>query len=174
MTRLEEMVRFLNAKGFGAVQHDSRVPFMAHLGAVRGLLLDWGARESLVDAGLFHSVYGTEYFDAGIDGVTRDEVRAVIGGEAEALAWLWCTVRRDTIDAGTNSAVDRRSGEAVELQPRQVRDLAELWIADMVEQVERLPKGERNPWRRLEELAPLASAPARAAFAAACERLRSA
>ncbi len=171
MSGLDEQLQFLRDKGFGGVQHDSGVAFLAHLGGVRSLLHEWGARPQLCDAGLFHSVYGTEYFDAGITGVSRDEVRAVIGDEAEAVAWLWCTVRRDTIDAVTCTAVDRFSGEPIDVTAQQVVDLAELWVADMVEQVERLPVTERNPWKRLEELAPITSEAAQAAFAAVIRRL---
>ena len=169
---LDDQLSFLRAMGFEGVEHDSHVPFLVHLGAVRLLLIGWGARPQLRDAGLFHSVYGTEYFDADLEEVSRDEVRAVIGDEAEAIAWLWCTVRRDTIDADNRTAINRHTGLAIDLEPQQVIDLAELWVADMVEQVERLPLGERNPWQRLVELAPLTSNQAQAAFAAVCESLR--
>lgn len=162
---LAEQIAFLNAKGFGGVEHDSHVPFLAHLGAVRGLLVQWGARPALRDAGLFHSIYGTEYFDAGLGEVGRDEVRAIIGAAAERIAWLWCWLRRDTIAADTASAVHRATGRLVELERQEIVDLTELWVADFVEQRDRLGKDERNPWARLVELSPLASAPAQAAFA---------
>jgi len=171
MGDLDEKLDFLRAKGLAGVEHDSHVPFLEHLGGVRRLLVEWGARPALATAGLFHSIYGTEYFDAGIDGISRDEVRAVIGDEAEVIAWLWCMGRRDTIDGSARLVIHRQTGDPIALEERQVADLTELWVADMVEQVERLTVAERNSWSRLEELAPLASRAAREAFAAACARL---
>src|ERR1043165_1812130 len=86
----------LRSLGFGDLMHDSHVPFLAHLIGTRRLLAAWGSRAALCDGGLFHSVYGTEYFQP--DRVPdRDDVRAVIGAEAERIAWLWCAVQRETL-----------------------------------------------------------------------------
>jgi len=169
---LAEQLEFLRAKGFGAIEHESHVPFLVHLGAVRQLLIDWGAREALCDAGLFHSIYGTEYFDAGIGGVDRDEVRAMIGDEAEQIAWLWCTVQRASIDPTRCSAVDRHTRATIDLGSRAVADLAELWTADMVEQSGRMSAAELRPGGRLAELVGVASGSAQAAYAVAVNSLR--
>ena len=45
----------------------------------------------MCDAGLFHSIYGTE----GFQGFTlpfdrRDDIRALIGDRAERLVWVFC------------------------------------------------------------------------------------
>ncbi|HTL84063.1 MAG TPA: hypothetical protein VL856_02705 [Acidimicrobiia bacterium] len=133
----------LKSLGFAELQHDSHVPFLSHLVGTRRLLGSWGERPALCDAGLFHSVYGTEYFEP--DRIaTREDVVAIIGAEAERIAWLWCAIRRDTIDVAACSVL-LRDGDVVEpLTSTEVRDLATLWAADTVEQVERMEPGERT------------------------------
>jgi hypothetical protein len=135
-------LELLKALGFATLQHDSHVPFLSHLLGTRRLLAAWGERPALCDAGLFHSVYGTEYFEP--DRMpTRKDVIAIIGAEAERIAWLWCAIRRDTIDVSA-CAVRLRAGEVVEpLTSSEVGDLATLWAADTVEQVARMEPDER-------------------------------
>lgn len=142
-TPLRARLRFLRAQGFADVEHDSHVPFLAHLVGTRRLLERWGARPALCDGGLFHSVYGTEYFHPPELRVPpRSEVQAVIGPEAEAIAWSWCTLVRDSIDPDANTARDR-DGAVVDLDPAHVADLATLWAADTVEQIARMTPDER-------------------------------
>ena len=50
----------LKQLGFGELTHDSHVPFLSHLLGTRRLLVEWGERPAVCDAGLFHSAYGTE------------------------------------------------------------------------------------------------------------------
>lgn len=57
-----ERLALLRRLGFGELTHDSHVPFLSHLAGTRRLLAEWGERPELCDAGLFHSAYGTEYF----------------------------------------------------------------------------------------------------------------
>jgi hypothetical protein len=69
-----------------------------HLLGTRQLLVDWEARPALCDAGLFHLVYSTEYFELQAIPLTmRDEVQQLIGEEAESLAWLFGMIRRETL-----------------------------------------------------------------------------
>src|SRR4051812_33337880 len=89
-------LELLKRMGFGDLAHDSHVPFISHLLGVRRLLVEWGERPAMCDAGLFHSAYGTEYFPVGTP-VDRGEVQALIGDDAEWIAHAWCTIRRDTI-----------------------------------------------------------------------------
>jgi len=132
----------LRALGFGTLQHDSHVPFLAHLGGTRRLLMAWGERPALCDAGLFHSVYGTEFFVP--DRIPeRNDVAAVIGVEAERVAWLWCAIRRETIDVGHGTVRLRHGYLAERLTTVEVRDLATLWAADTVEQIDRMAPHER-------------------------------
>jgi hypothetical protein len=157
-------LELLRGLGYTDLQHDSHVPFMSHLLGTRRLLAAWGERPALCDAGLFHSVYGTEYFQPE-QSASRDDVIAIIGSEAERIAWLWCTIRRDTLDAERN-AVEMRDGSSEPLTPAEVRDIATLWAADTVEQIERMTPDERRFATGLRGVLPAASAPARAAVAA--------
>jgi xanthine dehydrogenase iron-sulfur cluster and FAD-binding subunit A len=127
----------LRALGYDALQHDSHVPFLSHLIGTRRVLAGWGSRPALCDAGLFHSVYGTEFFvpDRTPD---RAEVVAVIGAEAERIAWLWCFGERATLAPATASIRIRTSGEIEPLTEQEVTDVATLWAADTVEQLHRM------------------------------------
>ena len=155
----------LRELGFATLEHDSHVPFLSHLLGTRRLLNTWGERTALCDAGLFHSVYGTEYFTPTCT-PDRADVVATIGADAERIAWLWCTIRRDTLDV-ERRAVQRRDTDDIEpLTPQEVRDLATLWSADTVEQIGRMAPPERNFARGLRAVVRAASPPARDAVAA--------
>jgi len=136
----------LKRLGFGELEHDSHVPFLSHLVGTRRVLVEWGERPAVCDAGLFHSAYGTEYFPVD-EPVDRSEVRAVIGEEAEEIAHAWCTIRRDTIELGTGAepatVIDRTSGERIEIDDQLLADVAVLWAADTVEQIARMAPDER-------------------------------
>ena len=153
------------ALGFGTLQHDSHVPFLAHLGGTRRLLTAWGERPALCDAGLFHSVYGTEFFVP--DRIPeRNDVTAVIGVEAERIAWLWCAIKRETIDVGRGTVRLRHGDLAEQLTPAEVGDLATLWAADTVEQIRRMAPHERAFATGLRSVLHAASKPAQRAVAA--------
>lgn len=150
--------------------HDSHVPFLSHLLGTRRLLVAWGERPEVCDAGLFHSAYGTEYFEPD-EPAARSEVRELIGDEAEALAWVWCTILRDTIDiAEPWAALDRATGAALTLGEQMVTDVATLWAADTVEQIDRMAADERDFAGGLGRIVHLASPNARSAVAALSPR----
>ena len=134
----------LRGAGFGDVEHDSHVPFMSHLVGVHRILRRWGCRDDVCDAGLFHSVYGTEYFEPDEGTVERRHVRDVIGERAERLAWLWCTIARQTIDPSARSALDRATGSSIAMTSDEIADIATLWAADTVEQIERMSAAEHG------------------------------
>lgn len=138
-----ERLELLRSLGFGELQHDSHVPFLSHLIGTRRLLAEWGSRPALCDAGLFHSVYGTEYFEPGRV-ADRDAVRSIIGPDAERIAWLWCAIRRDTLDPAGATVELRDTGDREQLTATEVSDLATLWAADTVEQIGRMDPGERG------------------------------
>jgi hypothetical protein len=103
--QLEKRVRFLREAHTEAMPHSDR-GLRDHLLGTRQLLVEWGARPSVCDAGLFHSVYGTEHYEPkAIPLSMRTDVRRLIGDEAESLAWLFCIMRRDTFNQ--NLARDR-------------------------------------------------------------------
>ena len=136
-------LKLLRSLGFAELQHDSHVPFLSHLIGTRRLLAAWGARPALCDAGLFHSVYGTEYFQP-TRTPDRSTVIELIGEEAERIAWLWCAIERATIDPAARTVRVRATGATEALSPIEVTDLATLWAADTVEQVARMTPDERG------------------------------
>ena len=163
---LAPKLAYLREIGFAGVEHDSHVPFLSHLAGTRRLLREWGCRSALCDAGLFHSVYGTEYFDpAELATAERSDVAALIGEEAERVAWLWCTIVRDEIDLETLTAPSRITGEPILVTAAELGDLATLWAADAVEQIERMTPDERGFARTLPRLLPFAAPVAQEAMA---------
>ncbi len=114
-----------------------------HLVGTHALLTAWGARPALCAAGLMHSVFGTESF-AGPDIAPglRDEVRAQIGAEAAHIVWLFGVVERASFERAVNGAggcVHRVTGAEIAVTPDDLRDLANLYTANSVEQLPRLP-----------------------------------
>lgn len=154
----------LDRLGFAGVEHDSHVPFLSHLVGVHRILREWGSPRHLCDAGLFHSAYGTEYFEP--DGAVADRatVVAVIGARAEHLARLWCVLERQSIDLATRSGRDRSSGDQIDFGPGVLEDVATLWAADVVEQIERMTPDEWGFANGLDLVEHLARPPARAAL----------
>ena len=158
-----ERLALLRRLGYAELTHDSHVPFLSHLLGTRRLLVSWGERPALCDAGLFHSAYGTEYFQPDHP-ASRDEVTALIGPVAEEIAYAWCTIRRDTLAVDEPHAVEvRDAAEPWELGARLARDVATLWAADTVEQVERMTPEERDFAHGLPSVLALASPAAREA-----------
>lgn len=164
----------LKQLGFGELTHDSHVPFLSHLLGTRRVLVEWGERAAMCDAGLFHSAYGTEYFPVD-EPVDRAQVQAVIGADAEEIAHAWCTIRRDTIELGADdrpaTVVDRTTGDRVDLSDQLLADIATLWAADTVEQIHRMDADERAFAVSLERVLHLARPAARSTAEATVRQL---
>ncbi len=155
----------LRRLGFGELAHDSHVPFLSHLLGTRRVLTEWGERAAMCDAGLFHSSYGTEFFAPDAP-ASRNEVRELIGDEAEEIAWVWCTILRGTIGVTPpHTTTTRSSGMTMDLSAEMVADVATLWAADTVEQIARMAPDERGFARGLDRVLPLARPAARTACA---------
>ncbi len=140
--------RLLEALGAAEIPHNSDQSLLEHLAGTHRLMRAWSGRPALCDAALFHSIYGTEFFGAGsgvVDGGARENLRAVIGAEAEALVWLWCCGRRqslrDSLEGRTPPRIMHRSlGRWIRLRDGQLDDIINLWIADTLEQLPRVPQ----------------------------------
>lgn len=161
-------IKFLQDRGVAQIMHDSHVPFLTHLAGTRMILQQWGARQALCDGALFHSVYGTEFFtpDETVTIPTRSEVQELIGADAEEVAWLWCTIERTTLDPDTGAVIHRGSGATMTIDASRIQDLANLWAADIVEQMARMTADERGFARGAARLAAHMMPVARAAFEA--------
>ncbi|MGW1954893.1 DUF6817 domain-containing protein [Streptomyces sp. NPDC001920] len=142
-----DKIAFLEKHGTDALVH-SGADLLAHLQGVHDLLRSWGCGDALCDAGLFHSVYGTEIFPTGaVPLQLRPVVRELIGEEAELLVHLFGTVARAGIfDAAFDGApflLETRSGAHIGVTDRQYGDLATLTVANWLEQRPRFPESAR-------------------------------
>jgi hypothetical protein len=100
-------------------------PFHRHLFSVYKYLKLQNAPEEVCDAGLFHSIYGTEFYNFQNNRITREIVRGIIGEYAEELVYIFCT-SKDRFHV----IVDNTQG----LSPRQVMDLCHIEFANLLDQ----------------------------------------
>lgn len=151
--QLENRLRFLRQANTEGMPH-SDCGLLDHLLGTRRLLVEWKARPVLCDAGLFHSIYSTDHYELrAIPLSMRDEVRQLIGDEAESLVWLFCMMRRETLyqnlDKGTDFSVQHRlTGERIPLTDGQFRDLVTMSYANCLEAFPRCPWNDRRNIRR--------------------------
>jgi len=156
----KDLTRFLVELGIESVPH-SQKNYLAHLIAVHHLMKDAGCDEELCQAGMFHSIYGTQLFQGfKVELDRRDDVRRLIGDRAERLAYLNCAMDRESFDqAATASAPayrfrDRITNETVELDARDFDDLCRIHLYDWLEQVPRSRHGwnyRRPAYRQMAE-----------------------
>ena len=149
---LERSIEFLRTRGTNEIEHSGRT-LLDHLIGTRQQLVEWGARPTLCNSGLFHSVYGTEHFEAQpVPLSMRTEVRELIGEEAEHLAWLFCFMRRETFNENLARqrgfrVQDRIDGNWHLLTHDEFRDLANLTVANALEALPHLIWYERQRLR---------------------------
>jgi hypothetical protein len=115
----------------GTTEHVKDKLFYTHLFNVYTYLKERGLPEEVCDAGLYHSIYGTEFYKFHHDRITRDVVRGLIGDYAEELVYVFCTTK-GRFKAFTTNSEGR--------EPRQARDLCVVEFANLRDQ----NKGGRN------------------------------
>jgi SM-20-related protein len=118
-----------------------------HLEGVYNILKRWECSPSLCYAGLFHSVYGTENFRRqAIPMSARPSVAAVIGAEAEELAFQFCVLNTRAfvgeIEMIASSAGPQKD-HAGQLTSSQ-SDLLTLFVANWIEQFPRMRSMQRS------------------------------
>ena len=159
MATFKQLTDFLVALGTDKVPHTNEV-FLAHLIGVYRDMQDWGCDDDLCQAGMFHSIYGTERFQRfSLSLSRRGEVRDLIGPRAERLAYLNCAMDRASFDSAafgdgdTYRIVDRLTGEEIELPRADFDDLSRIHLCDWLEQVPRSKEWDyrRRAYRRLAE-----------------------
>lgn len=110
-----------------------------HLIGTWQILTSLGYCEDVALAGLFHSVYSTEYYDRILFSIDkRSQLEEVIGDIAERWAFLFCTVRRVELweGAGKNPrvAVSRLDGTQILLSKSDIHALLAIECANYMEQ----------------------------------------
>lgn len=132
----EDAMNLLCQSGAMQTPHSGRHLF-DHLIGTYQLLQSWDNPQWICLGGLFHSIYGTNAFThQSFTPAQRPLLQAVIGSDAEQLAWDFCTIERP----GAIFAALRRFGGAfggaknVQMEYRKWDALAEIECANLIEQ----------------------------------------
>jgi hypothetical protein len=112
---------FLQELTSAKVHHGER-SFYQHLFNVYSYLKSQSLPDEVCDAGLFHSIYGTEFYRFQSTAITREVVRGYIGEYAEELVHIFCGLRKNRF----GSIVHNTPGWGV----RQHLDLCRLEYAN--------------------------------------------
>jgi hypothetical protein len=110
-----------------------------HLVETERLLRSWQSRDALCLAGLYHAVYGTDGIRGSLAGVDRrGAIVAIIGAEAEALAYRYGACARATFHPriGTPDQLrfaDRFTQSEYAIGEPALRDFCELTVANELE-----------------------------------------
>ena len=161
MQPIKELTQYFLQEEAAGIAH-SGGSYLAHAIGVYRDLKSWDWDEEAARAGLFHSIYGTEIFqDFTLPVSRRNEIKSMIGEQAETLCYLNCALRRRPFDAqvtqthGPHTIDDRFSGTVVSISTKMFDRLCEMHLCDWLEQVSRAGgwdyrrKGYRNIARRL-------------------------
>ncbi|APU44872.1 hypothetical protein BSL84_32360 [Streptomyces sp. TN58] len=145
----ERAVAWLRELGAQDVAHPGGT-LLAHLERVQGLLASWGARPALQRAGLCHAFYGTDGFpEVLLPLARRAELAEVIGGEAEAIVYLYAACDRaasyPALGHARASYRDRFTGGVHSPALEARRDLAELSAANELD-LARVDPAFRAAW----------------------------
>jgi len=149
----ETLWKYVNEKVPAVMEHTGSSTFDQHLKGVQAVLRYWNSPKYLTDAGLFHSIYGTEGFQGfSIPLTERSAIQDLIGMKAEKLAYVFCMVDRSTVDEtvfdwkeedSTNDetmynlrARPELGRFDINLTKEEWVDFIELNLADWLEQVE--------------------------------------
>ncbi len=140
---LKQMTDYIQALGAADIEHSGK-SYLAHAIGVSRDLEAWGCDEELARAAVFHSVYGTEYFQKftlPLD--RRGELSELIGERSERFAYWNCAMNRPTFDedvfktAGPYRLRDRFTNEDVPLSETDFDDVCRIHLCDWLEQVGR-------------------------------------
>lgn len=96
-------IAFLKSIGAAEIGHGDKT-LLQHLQGVADILASWQCNESLVLAGLMHSVYGTKHFSTSIQASeNRYEIKALIGDEAEEIVYLFSMLESSDFESAVQS-----------------------------------------------------------------------
>ena len=157
-TRTEEAADWLREHGAAGIAHPGGTLF-EHLDRVAVRLGAWGCPESVQLAGLAHAAYGTAGFDdALISPEQRDELREVIGPDAEALVYLYGACDRSTsypqFPLGNSfTLADRFTGDDMRLTAEETRAFVALTFANEIDVMQHNDELAQKHGRALYDLA---------------------
>jgi hypothetical protein len=147
----KRLTDFLVAEGVEQIGHTGK-SYLAHLIGVYKLMQAQGCTEEVCQAGMLHSIYGTQRFQGfKLALERRPDVRALIGERAERLAYLNCAMERASFDRAVKqlgdhyTITDRLTGEEASLSREDFDDLCRIHFYDWLEQV---PRSQEWNYRR--------------------------
>lgn len=131
---------------------------MTHLQCTESILKNWDASQVLITAGLFHAVYGTGNSNNSMVALSqRTKIANIIGEQAEALVYLYCSCDRDYVypQFGKSNSIhfrDRFDGSSFTLLTKQTKQFCELTAANELELVSSSEQFKKNRGAELLEL----------------------
>jgi aspartate beta-hydroxylase len=146
----ESVIAFLEHEGAAGLRHAHGRTLLDHLVETYAILQRWNQPVWLQHAGLIHSVYGTDaYGQRLLASSRRGELSALVGEQAERLAYLFGVTPRGPVLAGTHRWT-RLAGDAT---GDELDALVLLHMANLAEQTQ-AKDGSPASWLvRVRELA---------------------
>jgi hypothetical protein len=135
VTVRERLDARLHALGAAAFPHLNGT-LEAHLPGTERLLRQWGSRDAVCTAGLYHAVYGTDGIAGCLTSLdAREALARVIGNEAESLVYLYgaCDRERFHPRIGTpaqNTFVDRFAAREYAIDAATLCNFCEITVAN--------------------------------------------
>jgi hypothetical protein len=154
---MDQKLEQLKLLGAGDLPHLNG-SLITHLQATESILKSWGASQVLTTAGLFHAVYGTGNANNSMVALSqRTKIADVIGEQAEALVYLYCSCDRDYVfpQFGKSNPIhfkDRFDGSSFALLSEQAKLFCELTAANELELVYTSEQFKKNRGAELLEL----------------------
>lgn len=103
----------------------SNKTFFEHLYNVMIILENKQENIDVISAGLFHSIYGTEYYKFSHSSINREKIKLLIGDYAENLVYEFCNIKDRT-----NSLIKNLNNYSLEFR----NDLLKIEFANLQEQ----------------------------------------
>ena len=150
-------VSFLKELGADTIAHRAGRTLLEHLLATYRLLARWHHEQPVAVAGLMHSVYGTAAFEtACLAPSQREPVRAIVGEQAERLAYLFSAMERDQFldTLGSNLIVSRFGDDTIVVSDADTRNLCEILFANELD-LAIAKKGANRPDKIEKKLGPV-------------------
>ncbi|GLZ29408.1 hypothetical protein Lesp02_15980 [Lentzea sp. NBRC 105346] len=152
---------WLREHGAETIDHPGGTLY-AHLLRIRDRLKALGLAEHVQLAGLVHAVYGTDGFPLALaDHTNRDEIRDLVGAEAEDLVYRYGACDRNATWPHLPGYTDRFTQNTEQLDAASTRDLVDLSIVnelDVYEQSAEIAEKYGDYFReQFAKWAPLAS-----------------
>jgi hypothetical protein len=144
----EDPKEYLKSLGTGDVTHNCGTDFYAHLTGVQDTMRQLTNDQHLIQAGLFHSIYGTQGFQAfTVPLEKRAEIREIVGERAEHICYVNCVMDRGSLDAAVMGSgapctiqareeIVGRGNTDLPLTEQQFTDLISVHLGDWLQQVE--------------------------------------